>query len=946
MGKTIRRLIGVLLLVTAVAVTQIPAEDVEAVDAASASDFQMNGTTLVKYVGTSENVSVSGSVKKIEASAFADNNTVKSVSIEDGVEVIGASAFAGCGSLESVTVPDSVESIGNGAFARCPVLRSVSVGSGLTELGNGAFAGDYSLASVQFDEDNSRYVCDGGAVYNANGRDTLYQVLAGRAGSSYAMPDSVKKIKPYAFWGDYHLESVSVGSQVAEISAYAFSNCKNLHSVEIPYSVNRIDMKAFEDCVRLREIVIPPSVSSIHSTAFDGCTRLHIAAEPGSAADTFAQTLQLDDIDVSEYEETPETYDDDGSVSDNDAGISPAAPVDYYHEVSHMNAMEQEDNSDVVGKTRVIGSQAFVLIDNAQAPVNVGSTGEVLGAVEDEAPQNTDTVPGLAGSDDAKGGSFPKYTIVNGSVIAAQAYYDDDMTSYEIPDGIEKIGEFAFARSGLTSIRIPDGVTEIGYASFYHCDSLTDVTIPGSVSDIGTAAFAKTPWLQNWKQNVGGDEYLIVGDGILLAYKGTGSVVSVPATVKQIGPEAFMGAAIEQVILPDSVEVIGEAAFADCAGLTTVTGGANVREIRDRAFAGCPLATVHIPASVRQIGLRAYDSTGVQKTENTVAVFDGAAVPALVYGASAGKLYRDEYRDMALKGCNIAVLPDGVQTVEGTVLGDSKAGFQGVICVKGRTADGEEDGTLRIVGRQGSGAFPEAGDTCRIDGVSYTLQDGESSLDGVGASGASGADAAYQGIDVKVSSYTLPQEQGAFAVMEGSEGNYTLTIQDDEAAAEQIGSVYKQLYGSMLPHNLCAYDMKLTDEDTGVEITSLGRLSMEVTLPMPKGVTGENLHVVCLDADGQLEEVDSRVDTGGDEPAVVFTAKHFSYYGIYNYSTSGTVTADVENGQAVFASLGNKDVSPDTGDSGIHPKWFLCIGLACTALALFFYRGGKRSRRV
>ena len=44
MGKTIRNLIGMLLIATAIAVTQIPVSDVEAVTTSSASDFQMDGT--------------------------------------------------------------------------------------------------------------------------------------------------------------------------------------------------------------------------------------------------------------------------------------------------------------------------------------------------------------------------------------------------------------------------------------------------------------------------------------------------------------------------------------------------------------------------------------------------------------------------------------------------------------------------------------------------------------------------------------------------------------------------------------------------------------------------------------------------------------------------------------------------------------------------------------
>ncbi len=948
MGRKIRNLIGVLLIATAVAVTQIPVSDVEAVDTSSTSDFQMDQTSLVKYTGTSEDVSISGSVERIESGAFADNDSIRHVVIGENVEVIASGAFSGCDELESVTIPDSVVTIESAAFSRCPSLREVMVGEGLAELGNGAFAGDHSLETVQFSSSNPKFTCDDGAIYNKNGWTTLYQVLAGRKGESYTMPNSVETIKPYAFWGCYHLKDVKISSQASAVSPYAFSNCRNLTSVEIPYSVKNIDVRAFEDCVRLRDITIPPSVNTIHSTAFDGCTRLTIHAEPGSAADAFAQTLVLDDIEVSEEEEVPYIPGSQNEASGDGAVPQISAPVDYYHEVSHMNAMEEEEDDSVKGKTRVIGSEAVVLIDNAQATVNVGATGETLGGAPEDTRQYTDTVPGLEGSQDAKGGSFPKYTVVDGAdgkVIAAQAYYGVDMTSYEIPEGVTRLGEFSFTRSDLTSIRIPDGVEEIGYAAFYHCDQLSQIVIPASVKEIGASAFAQTPWLTSWKQNVGGSEFLIVGDGILLAYKGNGAEVTIPDSVKTIGAEAFKDCTtITRVIIPDSVETIGEAAFEGCTGLSAAEGGKNVKEIRDRAFAGCPIAAVHIGAATESVGLRAFDAADVLEGVRAV-VFEGGSLPKLSYGTNSTKVYRDAYRDKAFKGCTIAVIPQSVSDISGTVL-DDKGGFEGLIC---KAQDGAEggNGTLQIVGKRGNGSFPAAGENCVIDGRTYVLEDGEDEFpesltqDGgemAGHENTSGA------IRVDVNSYSLPQDGIASAVMEGSEGSYTLTIQDSEEAKAEISDVYKSLYGNRLPHNLCAYDMTLTDDRTGVPITGLGRLRAEVSIPIPQGVGTDNLHVVCLDADGQLEEVPSRVVSSDGLDALTFTAGHFSAYGIYNYGESAAV-ADVKDGQAVFVSIGQKDDSPDTGDYSIHPKWFLCIGLVCTAMALFFYRGGRKSGR-
>ena len=978
MGKTIRKVIGTLFLVTAIVVTQIPVADVEAEDSSSASDFQMDGTTLVKYNGTAEDVSVSNQVKKIEAEAFADNDYVRHITLGDSVEVIGARAFSDCDYLESVTVPDSVEVIENAAFSGCPSLKSVSVGLGLKSLGNGAFAGDYSLASVDFDSSNPYFVCDDGAIYNKKGWDVLYQVLAGRKADDYRMPSSVETIKPYAFWGDYNLRDVSISSNVREIPGYAFSNCKNLKEAAIPYSVKSIDMKAFEDCVRLRDISIPSSVSSIHSTAFDGCTKLEIHADEGSYAKSFADTLVLDDIDVSEYEEAPVPGRQTVSENSAEEEAQILGPVDYYHEVTHMNAMEEEEyDPNVKAKSRVIGQEVYVLVDNASATVNVGSTGETLGGetvVEEET--DLDTIPGLEGSEDAKGGSFPKYTVVNHETIAAQAYYNEDMTDCEIPSGIKRIGEFAYARSGLNSVRIPDGVETIDYAAFYHCDDLTDVVIPGSVKEIGVSAFDKTPWLSNWRSEAEGNgDFLVVGDGILLAYRGEGGNVVIPSNVKTIGAGAFRGMSnIVSVQIPDNVTTIGEAAFEDCENLQYFEARNGLRQICDRAFAGCPIREVNIPASVEQIGLRAFDN---EKIKDGVIVFHGEQLPARSYENTATKLYRDTYRGPVFTGTRTAVIPAGVTDLTGTCLSSVGGEFTGVICKKkgssasassADSADKTADGTTsesKAEGKNvdGSGGVltillsnvdsPVAGDTVEISGSTYTLETfttetAENVEEGTEVEVAETlSDAAVEekqmGIQVNNNSYSIPRDGLVTAVIEGDEGSYRLDIEDDEDAKTKIGDVYKSIYGNRLPHSLHAYEITMTDLETNVPITGLGKQRVEITMPLPSGVLQENLHVVCLDEDGQLEEVDSRIVSADGQDAVTFQAAHFSAYGIYNYG-SGPAVADVKDGQAVFVSLGKKDASPDTGDHSIHPKYFLCAGLFFASMAMFFYQKSSLRR--
>ncbi|MCK9456898.1 MAG: leucine-rich repeat domain-containing protein, partial [Candidatus Riflebacteria bacterium] len=65
------------------------------------------------------------------------------------------------------------------------------------------------------------------------------------------------------------------------------------------------------------------------------------------------------------------------------------------------------------------------------------------------------------------------------------------LASITIPDGVESIGNSAFAYCySLASITLPEGVTSIGIRAFYSCYSLASITIPDGVTSIDSHAFA------------------------------------------------------------------------------------------------------------------------------------------------------------------------------------------------------------------------------------------------------------------------------------------------------------------------------------------------------------------------------------------------------------------------------------------------------------------------
>ncbi|MCR4927583.1 MAG: leucine-rich repeat protein, partial [Lachnospiraceae bacterium] len=84
----------------------------------------LGDSVLYKYNGTSEKVTIPGTVKHIAGSAFSSNSAVKEVVIPSSVTSIGNEAFYNCIALEKVTIPETVKSIGRDAFKYTPFIEA------------------------------------------------------------------------------------------------------------------------------------------------------------------------------------------------------------------------------------------------------------------------------------------------------------------------------------------------------------------------------------------------------------------------------------------------------------------------------------------------------------------------------------------------------------------------------------------------------------------------------------------------------------------------------------------------------------------------------------------------------------------------------------------------------------------------------------------------------
>ncbi len=236
--------------------------------------------------------------------------------------------------------------------------------------------------------------------------------------------------------------------------------------------------------------------------------------------------------------------------------------------------------------------------------------------------------------------------VAQSSSVSGDLVIPSTVTYNSVTYSVTSIGYGAFSScSSLTSVTIPNSVTSIGGYAFCDCTGLTSVTIPNSVTSIGSMAFYNVPNIvysggatgSPWgARSINGyvDGYLVYSDNtkttLLACYAAAQGEIIVPNSVTSIGNSAFCDCTgLTSVTIPNSVTSIGGWAFQGCTGLTSVTIPNSVTSIGSSTFNGCSgLTSVTIPNSVTSIGVSAFwNCTGLTSIEipNSVTSIGGSA---------------------------------------------------------------------------------------------------------------------------------------------------------------------------------------------------------------------------------------------------------------------------------------------------------------------------------
>lgn len=133
------------------------------------------------------------------------------------------------------------------------------------------------------------------------------------------------------------------------------------------------------------------------------------------------------------------------------------------------------------------------------------------------------------------GGAFSQIYLGQVENIEWNAFGEVDFDGrLVIPDTVKLLEREAFEYSSISELTISKGLKEIGDSCFSSCENLTKVNLPNGLKVINSGAFESCEALEH---------------------------IKIPSTVTEIDYDAFSGTSINEVILPQGLNFLGEDAF-------------------------------------------------------------------------------------------------------------------------------------------------------------------------------------------------------------------------------------------------------------------------------------------------------------------------------------------------------------------------------------------------
>lgn len=414
------------LAVTALILTHLPVSEADA--AASASDFQTQGSTLVKYRGTEERVTIPDTVEVVGESAFENNQKVQFVVIPKSVKRLDAYVFWGCNNLEEVVLGKGLTTVDEYSFAGCTGLKQITIPENIQSIDAQAFAGCVNLTDIY-----------------------IPATVTGIAEDAFLNCDNVT----------IHADEGSVAAQFAQKLAEQKNRDPLVTAapVQTPTVVSRPDTQATTEPVSTATpapVATPVPGNVLGSTIIVGNHAL-VMVHPGEEKVQQGYT---------EPEAGQETGEEQDITAETENG---KVPEWMYYRNQSVSAVTIPEGTTEIGRfafsrsslrtvtipegVTVIDYAAFYHCDNLDNVV-LPDTVNTVGA---KAFTHTGWL------DDFEENSMDDF-LISGDILVA---YKGNLPEVVIPDGVRVIAEEAFRNhTELKKVHLPASVTDIGNDAF------------------------------------------------------------------------------------------------------------------------------------------------------------------------------------------------------------------------------------------------------------------------------------------------------------------------------------------------------------------------------------------------------------------------------------------------------------------------------------------------
>ncbi len=376
---------------------------------------------------------------------------------------------------------------------------------------------------------------------------------------------------------------IDIEANLTELTAYAFQKFWNLRRVKLPDGLEVINEGAFGSCRLLSEINIPDTVKTIETHAFGSCYSLAELELPygleAIGLGSFVDCRSLNNLIL------PESL----------TALKGLA----FMNCTSLTSMTIPDSVTTLGENLFSGCTALE---------------EVI------LPDSITVLPKYFF------GRCESLTTVNlpSSLVEIQEHAFSGCTSLksiDFPDGLTTIGEFAFTRSGLESVSLPESITTAGQGIFEECLSLVHAELPDSITTMDKRTFQNCSALETVKlpanlevlgaytfSNCTSLKTVDLPEGLkrINSYSfylcTSFNEVTIPESVEYLGPDAFQGTNITEIVLPENVHTLSDYVFSGCHNLEKVNIPEKVTSINNYIFANClSLTSFVVPANITLI---------------------------------------------------------------------------------------------------------------------------------------------------------------------------------------------------------------------------------------------------------------------------------------------------------------------------------------------------------